>query len=130
MAERPIPRRDEATVLIVENDARVREGLRAIVDLSDGLAAVATGCPVEALRIDAELAPDVVVLDVLLPTEAEGLTLVHRLAERGRCVVAIGIRGGLAPAALAAGARDFIENDTGSASELIHALRSAAASSI
>lgn len=103
-----------AKILVVDNDARVRAALCALIDSSPGLSVAgeassrATACAaVEALR------PDVVVLDILLPSAAEGLEVLKDLAATGRPVVALSIRDGLRAAALATGAVAFVEKYAG-----------------
>ena len=97
-------------VLVVDDDARVRHALRALITSSQGLslAGEASSAP-DALRADEDLCPDVVLLDLLLPSACEGLDALGRLAARGREVIALTIRVGLRRAALDAGAAAFVE---------------------
>ncbi len=97
-------------VLVVDDDARVRQALCALLTSSQGLSVVgeASSGP-EALRADEQLDPDVVLLDLLLPTAQDGLDVLRRLAARGRKVVALTIRVQLRRAALDAGATAFVE---------------------
>lgn len=57
-----------------------------------------------ALELVDKAAADVVIVDLALPTAAEGLKLVRDLSRYGRSVIAMSIRSGLGPAALGAGA--------------------------
>ena len=111
-------------VLVVDDDARVRQGLRALLTSSYGLAVAgeASSAP-DALRADEQLVPDVVVLDLLLPTAEEGLEVLRRLVARGREVVALTIRVQLRQAALDAGAAAFVEKGV-SPDALLEVLRS------
>ena len=77
----------------------------------------------EALRVDEQLNPDVVLLDLLLPTAQEGLELLRHLVGRGREVVALTIRVQLRRAALDAGATAFVEKGV-SPDVLLEILRS------
>lgn len=105
-----IPRR----VLVADDDARVRRAVCALIRSAPGLSVVAEVSSGPAtLRADEELAPDVVLLDVLLPSLAEGLEVLDALVARGRAVVALSIRGGLQATTLAAGARAFVEKYAG-----------------
>ena len=111
-------------VLIVDDDARVRQALRALIDSSDGL------CPLGeassgpgALAADDELGPDVVLLDLLLPSVDDGLEALAVLVGRGRTVVALSLRGALGAAALTAGAVAFVEKGA-SPDHLLSTLRS------
>ena len=103
-----------AKVLVVDNDARVRAALCALIGSSPGLSVAGEAssrstayAAVEALR------PDVVVLDILLPSAADGLEVLKDLAASGRPVVALSIRDGLRAAALAAGAVAFVDKYAG-----------------
>ena len=94
----------------MDDDARVRHALRALLDVSDDL------CPCgeavtgpEALAVDEELDADVVLLDLLLPSAEEGLEALAALVARGRAVVALSICAALATTALEAGAVAFVE---------------------
>jgi DNA-binding NarL/FixJ family response regulator len=97
-------------VLVVDDDARVRHALRALISSSSGLALAGEASSAgEALEADAQLAPDVVVLDLLLPSEQEGLEVLGQLVGRRREVIALTIRVELRRPALAIGAAAFVE---------------------
>jgi DNA-binding NarL/FixJ family response regulator len=103
-------------VLIAENDPRVRAALRSFLSASPGLAIVADAAT--ALETARERAPDVALVDVLLPTAQDGLGLVRALtAELNIPAVAISIHGWVRASALAAGAHRFLDKD--SAPELL-----------
>lgn len=112
-------------VLVVDDDARVRHALRALLASSHGLsvAGEASSAP-DALRADEHLVPDVVLLDLLLPTAQEGMEVLRRLVGRGREVVALTIRVQLRQRALDAGAAAFVEKGV-SPDVLLQVLRSA-----
>lgn len=66
-------------VLVVDDHEVVREGVRAILARRPGVEVVAeTGLGHEAVRLAAELRPDVVVLDISLP-DLDGLEVVSRI---------------------------------------------------
>lgn len=112
-------RRAITSVLIADDDARVRHALRALIDAEPGIVVVGeAGSVAEVLECDHVLQPGVILLDLLLPRPEEGLKLIDVLSrERGRSVVVISVRGGLRAAALAAGARAFVEK--GAAPEMV-----------
>jgi DNA-binding NarL/FixJ family response regulator len=97
-------------VLLVDDDARVRNALRALIRSSHGMSVAGeASSAADAILADEELEPDVVVLDLLLPSAREGLDVLERLVRRGREVIALSIRVELRRAALAAGAAAFVE---------------------
>lgn len=123
----PPARADSVTsVLIADDDARVRHALRALIACEPGVVVVGeAGCVKNVLACDSVLQPSVILLDILQSRLEEGLALIRALTERGRPVVAISMRGGLREAALAAGARAFVEK--GAAPEVVlHTLLAAA----
>src|ERR1700682_2201224 len=66
-------------VLLVDDHAVVREGLRAFLALQEGIDVVGeAGNGEEAVELAARLAPDVVLLDLVMPA-GDGLTAIHRL---------------------------------------------------
>ena len=66
-------------VLLVDDHAVVREGLRAFLALQDGIDVVGeAGNGDEAVQLAARLAPDVVLLDLVMPA-GDGLSAIHRL---------------------------------------------------
>ncbi len=114
-------------VLIADNDARVRAALRSFLSASTGFDVVAdAGSAAEALELARKHAPAVAIVDILLPTASEGLSLLRTMTGELRIpAVAISIRGGLRSPALAAGAQEFVEKDS-SPEFLLPALRAAA----
>jgi len=70
--------------------------------------------------------PSLVLVDVLIPDATTGLGLVAAPVQRPGCVVvAMGARGGLRDAALAAGAAAFVE-ESGDIDAVLDAVRAAA----
>ena len=102
-------------VLVVDDDARVRAAIAQTIALEAGLVMVADAADAPTARILAARAgPSVALLDVLLPDAAAGLALVRSLSQRRGCaVVAMSVRDGLGPAALAAGAVAFVGKGAG-----------------
>jgi DNA-binding NarL/FixJ family response regulator len=68
-------------VLIADDHAVVRQGLRAFLDLQDDLVVVGEAADgEEALAAAAELAPDVVLIDLVMP-RLDGIEAIRRLRE-------------------------------------------------
>jgi DNA-binding NarL/FixJ family response regulator len=113
-------------LLIVDDDARVRRALRSLIECSPDLTVVGeAGSTPSAKRLDLELLPDVVVLDLLLPQAPEGMQVLRELRGRGRPVVAISRMGELGPQAMVAGAHAFLEKHGRDVDDLLHMIRSA-----
>jgi DNA-binding NarL/FixJ family response regulator len=71
------------TVAVVDDHPVVRAGIRAVLAAARDLGIVAEGASGgEALRVTAELRPDVLILDVNLP-DMSGLEVARRLRNRG-----------------------------------------------
>lgn len=115
------------TLLLVEDDARVRDGLAHTMALEADLMVVAEAADATAALALAERAdPSVALVDVLLPDSTTGLALVTSLAQRPGCaVVAMSVRGSLRAAAMAAGSVAFVEKG-GDIDALLDAIRAAA----
>ena len=125
------PRRSDEhlRIAIIDDDARVRRALKDLMESAPDLEVVSTvGTPDRALLDDLEHTPDVVLLDLMLPTEAEGMRVLRVLRERNRPVVAISVLSALQPQALAAGAFAFVEKD-GRELDALHEILRAAANS-
>jgi DNA-binding NarL/FixJ family response regulator len=115
-------------VLVVDDDARVRRGLRAVIERSaDLLIAGEAATPGQALELDLALQPDVAVVDLLLPRATDGMGLVAALKVRGRPVIAISMRASLQRRALAVGADVFLVKDGLLVDDLIGGIHAVAA---
>lgn len=113
-------------VLIVDDDARVRRALRSLIGCAPDLTVVGeAGCRSGAKRLDLELLPDVVVLDLLLPQVPQGMHVLRELRGRGRPVVAISRMGQLGPQAMVAGAHAFLEKHGRDVDDLLDMIRAA-----
>ena len=113
-------------VLIVDDDARVRRALRSLVECSPDLTVVGEARSARsARRLDLELDPDVVVLDLLLPQAPDGMGVLRELRSRDRPVVAISRMGELGPEAMVAGAHAFLEKDGRDVDDLLDMIRAA-----
>jgi DNA-binding NarL/FixJ family response regulator len=70
-------------VLIVDDHAVVREGLRTFLSLQDGIEVVGEAADgVEALAVAATLAPDVILMDLVMP-RLDGVGAMRALREDG-----------------------------------------------
>jgi DNA-binding NarL/FixJ family response regulator len=113
-------------VLIVDDDARVRWALRSLIECSPDLTVIGeAGSTRSATRLDMELLPDVVVLDLLLPQAPEGMQVLRELRGRDRPVVAISGMGELGPQAMVAGAHAFLEKHGRDVDDLLDMIRAA-----
>jgi DNA-binding NarL/FixJ family response regulator len=113
-------------VLIVDDDVRVRRALRSLIDCSVDLTVVGeAGSTGSAKRLDLELLPDVVVLDLLLPQAMDGMCVLRELRRHGRPVVAISGTGELGPEAVVAGAHAFLEKHGRDVDDLLDMIRAA-----
>jgi NarL family two-component system response regulator LiaR len=76
-------------VLIADDHAVVRQGLRTFLDLQDDMEVVGeAGDGEEALALASELAPDVVLIDLVMP-RVDGIEAIRRLREDAPSVRAI-----------------------------------------
>ena len=113
-------------VLIVDDDARVRWALRSLIECSPDLTVIGeAGSTRSATRLDLELLPDVVVLDLLLPQAPEGMQVLRELRGRDRPVVAISGMSELGPQAMVAGAHAFLEKHGRDVDDLLDMIRAA-----
>jgi DNA-binding NarL/FixJ family response regulator len=113
-------------VLIVDDDARVRRALRRLIECSLDLTVVGeAGSTQSAERLDLELLPDVVVLDLLLPQAPEGMHVLRELRGRNRPVVAISGTGELGSKAMVEGAHAFLEKHGRDVDDLLDMIRAA-----
>ncbi|WP_300162550.1 response regulator transcription factor [Solidesulfovibrio sp.] len=109
-------------VLLVDDHPLFREGLRAILGREAGYTVVGeAGTAAEALRLAAELAPDVVLLDVGLP-DAGGIEAIGRLralaAPPKVLVVSMHARLDIVAESMRAGAMGYVVKDSAAGSLL------------
>ncbi len=98
-------------VLIVDDDARVREGLRTLLALDPGLRISGEASTFdEALRAAEDLRPDVVLLDLELAAD-RGFALLCALRRQGLPVIGLAVYPGGDAEALEAGAFRYLLKD-------------------
>jgi NarL family two-component system response regulator LiaR len=115
-------------VLIVDDHAVVREGLRTFLELQDGIEVVGeAGDGLQALDQAAALAPDVILMDLVMP-RLDGVAAMRRLRERSPASRVIVLTSFLDDSrlmpALQAGAAGYLLKDVEPA-ELARAVRTA-----
>lgn len=113
-------------VMVVDDHAVVRQGIRAVLEGAEGVAVVAEAADgAEALRLVAERTPDVVVLDVNMPPP-DGLEVTRALREDGKdcriLILSMHDNPEYVLQALRAGADGYLLKDAGPA-ELREAVR-------
>ncbi|MEU3650088.1 response regulator transcription factor [Lentzea sp. NPDC034063] len=115
-------------VLIVDDNPRVQDAMRMFLSAHQEFEVVGeAGNADTAVRLASETAPGVALVDIMLPTETDGLSLLRVLAEQhGIPVVAMSLDSGCASNALQAGACAFLPKD-GRSERLIDALLAAPA---
>jgi DNA-binding NarL/FixJ family response regulator len=120
-------------VLLADDHAVVRAGLKALIDAEPGLAVVAeAGDGPTALRLAAETRPDVAVLDFAMPG-LDGARTAERLRETCPAVKSLALTvhedRGYLKQVLQAGAHGYVLKRS-AAEELIHAIRVVAAGGV
>ncbi len=119
---------DRIRVLVVDDHAVVREGLRTFLELQDGIEVVGEAADGEqAVDRAGELAPDVILMDLVMP-RLDGIGAMRELRRRGSSSRVIVLTSFLDDArlmpALQAGAAGYLLKDVEPA-ELARAVRSA-----
>ena len=118
------------SVLLVDDHAVVREGYRRLLERDDSLiVAGEAATAADAMRLDAELRPDVVVLDIALPG-ISGIEILRRIIARRpeACALMFSMYhdGIYASRAIDAGARGYLSKAS-APDLLVEAVRSVAA---
>jgi two-component system invasion response regulator UvrY len=77
-----MPDRSKINVMLVDDHAVVREGYRRLLERDDNLRVIGEASNIsEALQLDGELCPDVIVLDIALPG-VSGIEILRRIVAR------------------------------------------------
>ncbi|MGF1662594.1 MAG: response regulator [Kineosporiaceae bacterium] len=121
---------DPVLVLVVDDQQLMRDGLSSLLDLQDGVSVVGTAADGdEAAAAVAELAPDVVLMDVRMPG-ADGVAATRRIREEHPACQVLMLTtfddDEYVTSALRAGACGYLLKDM-PAGDLAHAVRAAAA---
>jgi DNA-binding NarL/FixJ family response regulator len=111
----PVAAPDRMSVLIVDDHPVVRQGLRVLLDVHDGMEVAGEARDGdEALALAAELCPDVILLDLKLPG-MDGIAVLRELRARGIGARVLVLTSGNDPAlvslALRSGAAGFLYKD-------------------
>src|SRR5215469_16594853 len=123
---------EPTTVLLVDDHAIVRQGVRAYLETQPDLQVVGEACSgEEAVHLAAEQVPDVVLMDLLMPGGMDGVEATRRLkraSPRSQVIVLTSYHQDehIFPA-IRAGALSYLLKDVGPA-ELAAAVRKAARS--
>ena len=117
-------------ILLVDDHAMVRRGMRDFLELHDDLVVVGEAADgVEALEATARLAPDVVIMDLLMPN-MDGIAATAEIKARHPYVEVVALTSFVdedrVTAAIEAGASGFLLKDA-EADELAAAIRAAVA---
>ena len=123
------PARRRISVLLVDDHAVVREGYRRLLERDENLIVVGEAAAgTDAIRLDADLRPDVLVLDIALPG-VSGIEILRRIiAHRpDACVLMFSMHGDgiYAKRAIDAGARGYLSKAS-APDLLVQAVRSVA----
>ena len=95
----------DISVLIVDDHPVVRQGLRVLLEVQDGIeVAGEAGDGATALALAAERKPDVILLDLKLP-DMDGITVLGELAARGDAARALVLTSVTEPSSAAAAVR-------------------------
>ena len=113
-------------VLVAARDVRVRRSLSSMLELDGNRVVAATGAPLQLAELDAELGPDLVVLELGRREQPQDLRVVEELARRGRAVIAVSSGSTSCAAVLAAGAKACLDKDAGFTDRLAEVVRAVA----
>ena len=113
-------------VLVAARDVRVRRSLSSLLELDGNRIVAATGAPRQLAELDAELGPDLVVLELGRREQPQDLRVVEELARRGRAVIAVFSGSTSCAAVLAAGAKACLDKDADFPDRLAEVVRAVA----
>lgn len=82
MNEKPIEQSETIRVLVVDDHAIIRKGIRAVLELVPDIDLVGEAEDgKQAITLDLELAPDVVLMDLMMP-EMDGIACIKKIREK------------------------------------------------
>jgi len=113
-------------VLIAARDARVRRALSRLLELDGGRVVGATDVLRLLPELDAQVDPDLVVLELDRREDSPDLRVVEELVRRGRAVIAVSSGSTRCAAVLAAGARACLDKDASFTDRLAQAVQAVA----
>ncbi len=113
-------------VLVAARDVRVRRSLSGLLELGGNRIVAATDAPRLLPELDADLAPDLVVVELGRRELSQDLRIVEELARRGGAVIAVSSGSASCAAVLAAGARACLDKDADFTDRLAEAVRAVA----
>jgi DNA-binding NarL/FixJ family response regulator len=113
-------------VLVASRDVRVRRALSGLLEVDGDRIVGAADAATLLLELDAELRPDLVLLELDRQESAQDLTVVEALARRGRAVIAVSSGPASCAAVLTAGARACLDKDADFTDRLAQAVRAVA----
>jgi DNA-binding NarL/FixJ family response regulator len=114
-------------VLVAARDVRVRRALSRLLELDGHRIVGATDGPHLLPQLDADLGPDLVVLELDRREDARDLEIVDELTRGGRAVVAVCSGRASCAGVLAAGAEACLDKDAAFPDRLTDAVRLVAA---
>ncbi len=114
-------------VLVVDQDARVRRAVSALLEAAGYVVVGITSAARSAPDLSQRLAPDLVVLEIDPRRSMQDVDVVADLVRRGRIVVAVCSAPTYRVAAVAAGAAACLDKDGRFVEELANVIRAAAA---
>jgi DNA-binding NarL/FixJ family response regulator len=113
-------------VLVGARDVRVRRSLANLLELDGNQVLAVTGSLRLLPELDADLGPDLVVLELGRREQSQDLRTVEELARRGRAVIAACSGSAPIAAVLAAGAHACLDKDAEFTDRLVDAMRAVA----
>jgi len=113
-------------VLVAARDVRVRRSLSSLLELDGNRVVAATDEPGLLPELDADLGPDLVVLELGRRGLPQDLRVVEELARRGGAVIAVSSGTAACAAVLAAGALACLDKDSAFTELLAEAVRAVA----
>jgi CheY-like chemotaxis protein len=113
-------------VLVATPDVRVRRALSRLLELGGDRVVGATGVLLLLPELDAQVVPDLVVLELDRREDPQHLQVIEGLARRGRAVIAVCSGTASCAAVLAAGARACLDKDGDFTDRLVEAVRALA----
>lgn len=113
-------------VLVAAPDVRVSRALSGLLELEGNRVVGTTDASRLLPELDAELDPDLVVLELDRCEQSQDLWVVDQLARRGRAVIAVSSGSAACARVLAAGARACLDKDVDFTDRLAQAVRAVA----